>query len=152
MHIATYIGLLEVGSKTLAASYRQVAQGHPEEADVVQACGLFACQCDEHERALSTLRERYGRVPDHEPERLHAEGLSETRSGGLGLLRDLHDLHMLADYLDIAWTLVGQAGQGARDAEVIEVVGRCEGDTRQQLRWLETRLKVAAPQALLVAE
>lgn len=31
MHLASYIGLLDQGSQTLADSFRQVAQGHREE-------------------------------------------------------------------------------------------------------------------------
>lgn len=116
MHLATYIGLLEAGERTLATSYRQVADGHSDEADVHYTCLQLARQCDEHVEALGPVVERYGNAPEDEPERLHAEGLSETRSGGLGLLRDLHELYMLASYVDITWTLVGQAAQGARDA------------------------------------
>lgn len=152
MHLATYIGLLEEGEKTLAASFRQVAHGHPQEADAFHTCLRLAGQCDAHVEALGPLVDRYGEDKDTEPERLHADGLSETRSGGLGLLRDLHDLYMLANYLDIAWTMVGQAGKGARDKEVIEVVGRCEAQTGAQITWLTTRMKSAAPQALLVAD
>lgn len=47
---------------------------------------------------------------------------------------------MLASYLDIAWTLVGQAGRAARDQELIEIVADCEGETSTQLSWLKTRL------------
>jgi hypothetical protein len=32
------------------------------------------------------------------------------------------------------------------------VVTRCEGETKTQLEWLSTRMKQAAPQALIVAE
>jgi hypothetical protein len=32
-----------------------------------------------------------------------------------------------------------------------EVVRRCEGETAVQLKWLRTRMKQAAPQALVVA-
>lgn len=151
MHLASYIGLLDQGSQTLADSFRQVAQGHREEADVFHICEQLAAQCDRHREALAPVVARYGEAQEGEPERLHAEGLSTTRSGGLGLLRDLHDLYMLASYLDIAWTLVGQAGRAARDQELIEIVGGCEGQTSTQLSWLKTRLKQAAPQALIVA-
>jgi hypothetical protein len=51
----------------------------------------------------------------------------------------------------MAWTLVGQAAQGARDRELLAVVARCEGETAIQLKWLRTRMKEAAPQALVVA-
>ena len=64
--------------------------------------------------------------------------------------------------VDIAWTIVGQVGQVARarrryrtsrrDPEVIDIVTRCEGDIATQVRFLHTRLKQAAPQALLVVE
>lgn len=151
MHLPTYIGLLEQGERTLAESFRQVAQGHAAEADVFIICNKLAAQCDAHVERLGPIVEKYGDEQVEEPERLHAEGLSETRSGGLGLIRDLHDLYMLANYLDMAWTLVGQAGQGAADKELLEVVGSCEGDTQTQISWLTTRMKQAAPQALLVA-
>jgi hypothetical protein len=152
MHLATYLGLIHTGEKTLADSFRQVADGHPEEADVFHTCRRLAGQCEEHVEALVPLVERYGEHPADEPERLHAEGLSETRTGGLGLLRDLHDLYLLAHYLDIAWTLVGQAAKGARDTEAIDIVAVCEKETKTQLAWLKTILKQAAPQALLVAD
>jgi hypothetical protein len=152
MHLRTYIGLLDTGERTLAASYRQVADGHLDETDVHYICHQLADQCDQHATALAPLVQRYGEDPDSEPERLHAEGLSSVRTGGVGLLRDLHDLYMLANYLDIAWTIVGQAGQGARDQEVIDIVADCEGDTARQVSFLKTRIKQAAPQALLVAD
>jgi hypothetical protein len=151
MHLPTYIGLLEQGERTLAASYRQVGEGHVAEADVFHTCTKLAAQCEKHMERLGPLVEKYGDRQVEEPARLHAEGLSETRSGGLGLLRDLHDLHMLAGYLDIAWTMVGQAAQGAADQELLDVVTACEAETKTQLDWLMTRMKQAAPQALLVA-
>lgn len=84
MHLSSYLGLLEAGCATLAHSYRQVAEGHADEADVRQICEQFAAQCDRHEKQLRPFTARYGSHPSGEPERLHADGLSETRSGGLG--------------------------------------------------------------------
>ena len=57
----------------------------------------------------------------------------------------------MAAECDIAWTLVGQAAQGARDEDAARVVTDCEGETAIQLKWLRTRMKQAAPQALVVA-
>jgi hypothetical protein len=98
---------------------------------------------------LKPFTARYGSHPSGEPERLHADGLSSTRSGGLGLLRDLHDLYLLASYLDMAWMVVGQAAKGAH---LISTVAQCEEETGSQRQWLMTRLKAAAPQALLAAD
>jgi hypothetical protein len=152
MHLSSYLGLLETGSDTLAASYRQVARGHAAETDVFHTCLRFADQCDEHHARLGPIVHRYGSHQEGEPERLHADGLSETRAGGIGLLRDLHDLYLLASYLDLAWTVVQQAGKGSRDADLIEVVQVCADEITNQLAWLRTRTKSAAPQALLVAD
>jgi hypothetical protein len=82
---------------------------------------------------------------------LHSDLFAGTRTGGLGLLRDLHDLYLMASEVDISWTLVGQAAQGVRDKALFETVTSCDGETATQLRWLRTRMKQAAPQALLVA-
>jgi hypothetical protein len=58
----------------------------------------------------------------------------------------------MASECDITWTLVGQAAQGARDTDLLQVVQDCEGETSVQLKWLKSRMKEAAPQALVVAE
>ena len=66
-------------------------------------------------------------------------------------MRDLHELYVLAHYVDISWTLVGQAARGARDEEAVHVVEQCEQEGTQQVDFLRTRMSQAAPQALVVA-
>ncbi|MBG0739059.1 hypothetical protein IV500_06555 [Paeniglutamicibacter antarcticus] len=152
MKLPVYLGLLRKAEAILADSYRQVANGHGEEPDVHFLCLTLAKQCDAHEQTLQAVVDRYGEsAPEDEPERLHAEGLSETRSGPLGLLRDLQDLYLLASLVDVTWTMVKQAGAGLRDEQLLEVVSRCDQETETQLGWLRTRMKQAAPQALIAA-
>jgi hypothetical protein len=151
VNLAVYVGLLHAAEETLASSLREVGEGHAAEADVYHLCHQLAGQCDQHVEALAPVVDRYGEQKQAEPERLHAEGLAEVRSGPLGLLRDLHDLYTLASFVDICWTMVGQSAQGARDHELLDVVSRCEQETTTQMSWLRTRIKQAAPQALLVA-
>ena len=57
----------------------------------------------------------------------------------------------MAAECDISWTLVGQAAKGARDDDLDAIVSRCEGETAMQIKWLRTRMKQAAPQALVVS-
>ena len=57
----------------------------------------------------------------------------------------------MAANCDITWTLVGQAAEGLRDIDLIEVVTANESETAVQLKWLRTRMKQAAPQALVLA-
>jgi hypothetical protein len=150
MLLAHYLGLLHRSQVELAKAFREVADGHRDEADVFQLCRRLARQCDDHAERLHPFAERYGEEADDEPERLHSDLFQGTRSGGLGLLRDLHDLFLMASECDMAWTLIGQAAQGARDAELFDVVRSCEGETAVQLSWLRSRMKEAAPQALVV--
>jgi hypothetical protein len=152
MNLDIYLGMLRQAEQTLAESFRQVADGHGAEPDVHFLCHTLAGQCENHGKLLLPVVQRYGEDPsDNEPERLHAQGLSETRSGPVGLLRDLQDLYLLASLVDVTWTMVKQAGSALRDKELLAVVEQCDAETAVQLRWLRTRMKQAAPQALVAA-
>jgi hypothetical protein len=151
MHLATYLGLLHRSLRTLADAFREVAGGHGEEPDVERTCQVLAQRIDSQVEKLGPIVERYGEHRESEPERLHAAEFEQTRTGGVGLLRDLQDLYALASFTDITWTVVGQAAQGLRDRELIDVVSSCEQETARQLAWLKTRIKQSAPQALIAA-
>lgn len=152
MHLAHYLGLIHKAELDLADAFRQVAEAHEAEPDVFHLCHTLAKQCDEHARRLKPFVERYGEDAPEEPDRLHSELFRGTREGGLALLRDLHDLYLMAAECDISWTMIGQAAQGVRDRELIEVVGACDAETSIQFKWLKTRMKQAAPQALIAAD
>jgi hypothetical protein len=149
MHLTTYLRLLHTAEATLADAYRTIAAGHRADADVHYTCRRFGDDCARHADALEPALDRY--PPEPEPERLHPPGLAGARSGPVGLLRDLQDLYQLAGLVEITWQLVGQAAHGARDRELIDVVGACEHEITAQLAWLRMRMRSAAPQTLLVA-
>jgi hypothetical protein len=151
VHLAHYLGLLHKAQTDLAAGFREVRDAHADEADVHHLCGRLAEQCDSHAARLEPIAERYGEDAPDEPDRLYSELFAGPREGGLGLLRDLHDLYLMASECDVAWTLIGQAAQGLRDNELFEVVQTCEDETASQLQWIKSRMKEAAPQALVVA-
>ena len=151
MEFAHYIGLLHRSETELAAAFREVAEAHRDEPDVHGTCGRLALTCERHADRLAPFSKRYGEEAEDEPERLHSELFNGTREGPLALLRDLHDLYLMTCECEISWTLVGQAAQGARDGELLEVVHASEGETAIQAKWLRTRMKQAAPQALVVA-
>ena len=150
-HLTTYIGLADHSEQTLAESFQTVAEGHARVADVFHTAQLLAGWSDDHRRALAPVIERYGEADVDEPERLHAAGLVETREGEIGLVRDLQDLHVLATLVQTTWTVIAQGAQGLRDHELLQVATDASSQTSRQVTWLTTRLKVAAPQALIVA-
>lgn len=74
-----------------------------------------------------------------EDERLHADGLAQTHSRAAGLPRDLQDLHVPATLVQTSWTVVG-----------LDLASSSYAESSRQLSRLTTRMKAAAPQALLV--
>ncbi|TQJ20156.1 hypothetical protein FBZ33_0344 [Micromonospora sp. A202] len=152
MHLAHYLGLLHRAQVNLADAFRQVGDAHAEEPDIRHLCQQQAKRCDEYAEQLQPFAARYAEDAPDEPDRLHSQLFSGTRTGGIGLLRDLQDLYLMAAECDITWTVVGQAAYGVRDQDLLAVVRRCEGQTAIQLKWLRTRMKAAAPQALVVAD
>jgi hypothetical protein len=150
VNLAHYLGLLHRAQVELADAYLEVGEAHKDEPDVFYDCMRLAEQCVGHAEQLHPFAERYGEEADAEPDRLHSDLFQGSRAGGLGLLRDLHDLYLMAAQCDISWTLIGQAAQGARDSELLSLVQESEQDTAMQMKWLRTRMKQAAPQALVV--
>jgi hypothetical protein len=152
VHLGDYLQLALTSQTTLAGAYRTVAEGHADEPDVEHILELLAAQSDRHAEGLRPFTERYADGSGEPPEQMHIVRFrGEARSGGLGLLRDLQDLYVMASECDITWTMVGQAAQGVRDDDLLAHVNASEGETANQLRWLRTRMKQAAPQALVVA-
>jgi hypothetical protein len=151
MQLAHQLRLLHSAEEQLAAALRAAREGHAAEVDVFHICGVLAQRCDARAQALAPFAARYG---DEEPSALdepHRDLFGGARSGPLGLLRDLSDLYVMTCECEIAWTLVVQAAQGARDRELLALAERSQGEATTQAQWLRTRSKQAAPQALVVA-
>jgi hypothetical protein len=151
MQIAHYLGLLSRAQTELARAFREVGDAHRDEPDVFHTCERLASQCEKTGQELRPFAERYGQDADDEPERLHSALFNGTRSGALALLRDLHDLYLMACESAISWTVIRQASQGARDPALLELATRGESMTDGHVAWITTRMKQAAPQALVVA-
>jgi hypothetical protein len=152
MQLGHYLDLLTRAQQRLGAAFDQVSAEHADEADVRDICRWMAQQCAEHSAALAPLARAYPVDGAGAPQRLHSELFGGPRSGPLGLLRDLHDLYLMATEVQLCATLLGQAGQAARDQRLTALAQRGEAGSSRQLSWLRTRMKQAAPQALVVAD
>ena len=133
MHLVTYIGLAHRSEQTLADSFRVVGQGHAQHPDVLFTCQALAKMSGDHVRRLTPIIDRYGEQGHgddvEEPERLHAAGLAEVRSGAVGLLRDLQDLHVLSALVQTTWTVISQAAQGLRDHDMLQLARDADSAT-----------------------
>jgi hypothetical protein len=151
MDVVHYLALLHHAEADLASAFRDVAAAHRDEPDVEENGERMARWSDHHVELLAPVIDRYGEADGDAPDRLHAECFGGTRTGGLGLLRDLQDLYVMVAGCDITWTVVAQAAAGARDRELSDICRRSQAETTRQQAWLRTRMKQAAPQALVVS-
>jgi hypothetical protein len=151
MHIGKYIDLVHRSEIDLAKAFRTVSKAHGEEPDVHQNCQLLASWCDKLAEQLGPFSKKYKEEKDDEPDRLSQTLLKSTRKGGMALLRDLHDLYLVATEVQICCTLLKQGADALRDKELTITCEEVEKQTKRQLAWLTTRMKAAAPQTLIVA-
>jgi len=130
----------------LADRFDLVAERRADEHDVYHLGRLFAGQADAHVAALEAYGERHG-------SRLGSGALTPPPRAGepkLGLLEDLKMLYEAAQRCLIDQAIVRQGALATRDAELLEAVTAWTAETEIQSKWLETRIKTAAPQILAV--
>ncbi|RZL04528.1 MAG: molybdopterin oxidoreductase [Hymenobacter sp.] len=152
MHLTTYIGLLEDSEKQLTDAFAHVAHKHRDEPDIEQMCQKFSAWSRNHHGKIMGFVEKYSEEREDEPAQLRRDLFAPHRSGALALLRDLHDLWLLTQQVQLCWTVIRQAALGLRDEDLKECATYCAARTKRQTDWLLGRVKQAAPQTLLVAE
>src|SRR5690349_12238982 len=133
MQLASYLRQLRDAEATLADAYGTAAQGHAGDADVYYICRQLRRQCREHVAALEPVTERYPDTAGPAADHPGPPALRTTHEGGTGLVRDLQELHLLATFADITWTIVGQAEQAVRDRSLLDLVNDCQPETGRQL-------------------
>lgn len=130
----------------LAGECRAVAERRRDDHDIHHECVSFAGQCDAHVEALRPHVRRYAGDTTGDAA---LPPLPLEPAGSLDLLDDLRRLFLAAEDVSIHWVMAGQAAQAARDRELLDDVRACHSETESQVKWLVSRIKVAAPQALV---
>ncbi|HNA85332.1 MAG: hypothetical protein KF854_13365 [Nitrospira sp.] len=151
MNIGVYVRLAHHSETQLAEAFLQVSDHHRDEPDVEETCRLLSSWSKEKSNGIRPFIATYGEPRVNEPETLFSDLFQGPRTGGLALLRDLHDLWLLATEAMISWTVLLQASRALRDEDLEHLCTRHITQTDRQLAWLQTRTKQAAPQALVVA-
>ena len=150
MQLSNYLGLIRRAETKLAEAFERVGKQHAVEIDVLQMCKLFASWSLDHAENLKLLIEKYGEKKDDEPDDLFS-ALIETRTGALGLLRNLQGLWLMVNEVEITYTIILQAAQALRDGELEMSCRQFGMYTHRQKLWLHTKIKHAASQTLVVA-
>ncbi|MEG4596054.1 hypothetical protein QUB00_30210 [Microcoleus sp. F8_C2] len=151
MHVGNYLGILHRSEQDLADAFKTIADHHGDEPDVYNMSKLLASWSEEHVEDIKPLVERYSEQKSDEPDRLKQSLFEQPRTGSLALVRDLHDLWLLANEIHLCYIILLQAARALRDLEMEKICQQFDRQTERQILWLLTRIKQAAPQALVVA-
>jgi hypothetical protein len=160
MKLGLAIGEVAQAEEQLAELLLRVGERHRADHDVYHLTRLLSRWAQGHLAALEPFAARYDQdVETGDVGRESAGALSALREktaellgrrpqAGLLLLHDLRELHLQAARASLAWTVLGQGAQAAKDQELLDCVSLCHPETLRTLRWTVTKLKESAPQAL----
>jgi hypothetical protein len=151
MHIGTYIKLVHQSQQDLAKAFLLVADKHGDEPDIKGTCTLCASWSQELVKKIEPFAWHYTEENDDEPDHLLGEFFKRNHKGSLALLRDLHDLWLMANEAEVSAILLRQAASALHDGALISLCDEIEKQAKRQLSWLLTRMKSAAPQVLIAA-
>jgi hypothetical protein len=82
------------------------------------------------------------------PVRASADLVGGAEAPGLMLLHDLRELYLMASGNSVLWTMLGQAAQTTKDADLLRVVTECHGRAVRQAAWCNATVKAISPQVL----
>jgi hypothetical protein len=150
-HIAQYLGLAQNAEESLIKAFAKISKQHAFEPDVVEMCDKFTLWSKQHLESIDKLTPLFEKEEDDEPEEIVDALFPKPRVGGYGLLRDLHSLSLLVQETQMCWVVLLQAAKALRNNEMELVCTECEQHLKKETMWLLTRIKNAAPQALVVA-
>ncbi len=108
VHAGNHLRLLAESESVLAKSCASVALRHEDQPDVPVLLREFARWSIEHVEKLQPILERYAGAPTSSAHVLSAVLFKGQRKRGIGLLRDLQDLHLLAGDVHGGWSIAGQ--------------------------------------------
>jgi anaerobic selenocysteine-containing dehydrogenase len=149
--VNVFLGMTVQSERHLADAFNQVAHQHMAEPDIHATCLLMASWSREQAEGLKPFVANYHKDRSEDPDGSVKNLFEGPRSGGLGLLRDLHDLWLAASEVHLGYEAVRQAAKALRDQALVNTCERYLERTDRQIAWLRTRIDQAAPQTLVVS-
>jgi hypothetical protein len=142
---------------TLAKQLRKTAERHAADHDIYHLGHSQARACAQRMEQLGPHAERHGVTPPEAPTSTSptlVEGMRHATADLLGrakptgqlLVADLRKLYLAAQATELAWVILAQSAQAARDAALLAAASTGKDGTTVCAKWLRTRIKEAAPQ------
>jgi len=148
--VGAYLGVLRASLRELASALVLVSERHERNYEVWGTATVLAGWIRDDDASLDPFVARYGIRDSDQPHKLRAALLGGVRGGLHGLLADLTDLSVLAEQVEMAWTVVHQGAKELEDTGLDEASGRGRGHAERAIRWIRTQVDHVAPEALAV--
>lgn len=150
MSVSIYVGMALSSETELQQTFRMLSDKHSRNAEISDACARFTQWCEAHITGLRQQENRLGTADTVDPARIRSALFHGARVGGLGLLRDLHDLSILIHQVSQSYVALKQAAEALRDDDLLSSVETFSTETKEQAKWVEGQMKTHAAQALTV--
>jgi ferredoxin-nitrate reductase len=151
MQIAVYMALTIESEQLLQTAYLNVASRHERDAGIRDGCHRAARFAEIRLNGGRELSEKFGTTSSHDPKLLANALFHGLRADALGLVRDLHDLSLLANQSLLCWTGVSQACKALHDEAAVATCQVSIKSLQLEITRLNNELKEAAPQALTIS-
>lgn len=148
-HVADYLGVLASANAGFSHACDIVADHHARHLEIVTGLDILKGYSREIEDLLTPFVEKYGQVLPDRPEARYS-ALFEEHAGEYGMIRDLHDLFIMATNVQIAATIINYAAEGLRDADLLKTSAVIIERAGAQASWAKTHLQHQTGHALVV--
>jgi hypothetical protein len=149
--VNVFLGMTAKAEQDLAEAFREVGDKHKPEPDIHATCMLMASWSAEQAERLKPFIAAYHKNKSEDADGSAKNLFDGPRSGGLGLLRDLHELCLTANGVRLGYEAVKQAAKALHDQPLVRACEEHSHTTDRQIAWLRTRIDQAAPQTLVVS-
>jgi HPP family len=148
--VAASLGVLRASLQVLRGALVLVAERHERNYEIWSTATVLAGWIGEDEASLDASIAIYGISASDQPHKLRAALLGGVRGGLRGTLADLTDLSILAQQVDMAWTIVFQGAKELEDKQLLAAAAAARNHTERVIRWIRTQIDHVAPEALAV--
>ena len=148
--VAASLGGIKGSLEVLADAFILVAERHERNYEIHGTATVLAGWMRQDIERLAPSIERYGLSEGDQPRKLRAAVLGGVRGGLAGLLADLTDLAVLAEQVNMSWTILFQGAKELEDEGLLAATREGRNHAERVIRWIRTQVDHTAPEALAV--
>ncbi len=148
-HVPDYLGILLAANAEFENACETVAAHQAKHLEIVAGLKTLRKYSADAGAMLKPFLEKYGEKPPQDPGALRS-ALFRLQPGEFGVVRDFHDLYLMAQNAFIAATIMHHAAEGLHDAGFLKTTTVIVEHAKTQAQWAKTHLQHQTSHALVV--